>query len=267
MNHIRVPSGRTYEIVSVGQGQPIIFLTGLSLTWKIWKFQISELSERYRLIFPQLPGHAGSPCIGQGFTFSDLADDLASIIELYQVEPVNLIGWCMGGNIAQLFSLRYPEKLKSMILVATTPSNAKLRGITAKDLLNYANSPMSAYELELQNCLIDHPLRDELGEKYLTILMESFCKLQYDAVLRYMDNVFRFDTTNLIKNITIPSLILSGKYDIGFPPDLVKSLHDHIPGSAYFEFEKSGHLPFITQGEIFNNKITTFIKQINEKIM
>ena len=103
---------------------------------------------------------------------------------------------------------------------------------------------------------------DEFSDEYLRILRQGYCDVPPEAVLCYTDGVFRFDSMPYLKNIVIPTLVISGRWDIAFPPDQVELLHKGIPNSRYLKFETSGHLPFVTQKQLFNDSLKEFLSRL-----
>ncbi|MCP3925231.1 MAG: alpha/beta fold hydrolase, partial [Desulfobacterales bacterium] len=258
-DNIKVSSGREYEVLTCGEGEPLMFLTGLAFNWKMWKNQIPALRKDYRLIFPHLPGHSASFAENGNFDFENLIDDLIDILNHYNIESSHLLGWCMGGNIAQLFALKYPERLKTLSLVATTPTELRLRGLMKKDMVEYSANPFDMYILEFRNSLKDSPFQDSLSELYLEYLKDCYCSIDNVYIMSYIENLFRFDSTEWLKKIDIPTLVMAGKWDVGFPLSQVKLIHQSIANSKYIEFNQSGHIPFLTQHDRFNNELHNFL--------
>lgn len=258
-DYFQTSSDRKYEIVTFGEGQAIMFLTGLAFSWKIWRYQIPILRKHYRLIFPHFPGHGASVSNSGKFTLEDISDDLKEILNYSQIDSTHLVGWCMGGNIAQLLAARYPEKLKSLVLVGTTPTDARARGVISEDFTNYSANPLETYTIELQNCLRNNLNGDYFIKLYLEFLRDSYCKTNNVYIINYINNLFHFDSRKLLKNINVPTLVISGKWDIAFPTDQVRLLHEQIANSQYIEFDQSGHLPFLTQHDRFNSELLKFL--------
>jgi pimeloyl-ACP methyl ester carboxylesterase/acyl carrier protein len=250
--------GHQLEFFTCGQGKPVMFLTALAFTRGIWQFQIAAFHNEYQLIFPHLPGHGKSGTQGQ-FSFEELADDFVELLNALKIPAIHLVGWCMAGNIGQLLAYRHPQRVKTLTLVATTPTDARLRGLNADDLREYSYSPLSTYELEFQNIFQQHSDKKSLMAYYLDIIKQHYCQVDTEAVLHYINNLFQFDATDNLKEILAPTLVIAGKWDIAFPPAQVQLLHQGIRRSKFFEFESAGHLPFLTDHESFNRIFREFL--------
>jgi pimeloyl-ACP methyl ester carboxylesterase/acyl carrier protein/phospholipid N-methyltransferase len=249
-----------YEIITCGQGEhePAIFLTALAFNCNIWKYQVDEFRNKYQIFMPHLPGHEGSKFKGKSFTFEELADDLAEILDHLKISRVNLVSWCMAGNIGQLFAHRHPNRLKTLTLVCTTPADARLRGINSEDLIRYSKNPLITYELEFKHIYGRDYYNNKSIRDCLDIIRCSHCKVESKAVICHVRNMFNFNSMKWLKNLHIPTLVIAGKWDVAFPPDQVKLIHQGIARSFFYEFEGGGHMPFLNEHKLFNKILQKF---------
>jgi polyketide synthase PksM len=252
--------GQIVEYFERGSGPALIFLTALAFSKSIWEDQIREFAGSHRLIFPHLPGHAGSVDTGVAFSFEHLADDLVELMDALDVDRAHVVGWCMAGNIAQLLALRHPDRLTSLALVCTTPTDARMRGITAKELEEYSVSPLLTYHMEFNN-IYQHDFLGPEVTRQLALIKQSQVPVAARALLNFIDSLFRFDTRSQLRHIRVPTLVIGGSYDIAFPIDQVALLRDGIRHCRFHVLERSGHLPFLTESAAFNTALRTFLNE------
>jgi pimeloyl-ACP methyl ester carboxylesterase len=250
--------GQRWEVYEGGSGPALIFLTAMAFGMPVWENQIRALAPGYRLVFPHLPGHAGSVCTGKGFSFENLADDLVELMDALGIGQAHLVGWCMAGNIAQLVALRHPRRLKSLTLVCTTPTDARMRGLSQKDLEEYAESPLLTYQMEFSNIYQGELLAPEVSRSMATI-KASHVPVDPHAMLSFVGSLFKFDTRERLRQIGLPTLVIAGRRDIAFPVEQVALLAQGIPQARLVIFERGGHLPFLNQSEAFNETLRTFL--------
>ncbi|HEV2013588.1 MAG TPA: alpha/beta hydrolase [Candidatus Dormibacteraeota bacterium] len=116
--------GAAFVRVSEGpKGAPTVLLVhGLLATADLnWSLAMPALASRFRVVAPDLRGHGrGLPT--RRFTGSECADDLAAIVKVLDLGPVIVVGYSIGGLVAQLFARRYPELVVGMVLCATACS-------------------------------------------------------------------------------------------------------------------------------------------------
>lgn len=102
------------------RGAPTVLLVhGLLATADLnWSLAIPALASRFRVVAPDLRGHGrGMPT--RQFAAAECADDLAAIVEALELGPVIVVGYSLGGLIAQLFVRRHPELVAGLVLCAT----------------------------------------------------------------------------------------------------------------------------------------------------
>lgn len=99
-----------------GQGCPLLLLHGNGENHEYFQSQIDYFSAFYRTIAIDTRGHGHSPRGTAPFTISQFADDLYDFMILHGIETANILGFSDGGNIALVFSMRYPDKVSRLIL-------------------------------------------------------------------------------------------------------------------------------------------------------
>lgn len=109
-----------------GQGAPFVLLHGNGQDGSYFKAQVDYFSENYRMITVDTRGHGKSPRGTAPFTMAQFADDLNYLLEKLKLPPVILLGFSDGANIAIKFTLKYPEKVKALIL---NGSNLNTKGV------------------------------------------------------------------------------------------------------------------------------------------
>ncbi|PSU35485.1 SDR family NAD(P)-dependent oxidoreductase [Photobacterium lutimaris] len=253
-------SGINYEIHVEGSGQPVVFLTALAFTFGIWEEQLNYFKETNQVILLNLPAHGNSGYDGQKLTFDLIADDIASLLDSYSIVKAHVVGWCMAGNIAQVFANKYQSRISSLALLNTTAEDAGLRGINGEDLKSYSNDPLATYDLEFQNIYQgEYFTNPGKIQKYLGKIRCAHSSVNLTALMYYIDSLFQFDFLSQLKDINVRTLVVAGSMDITYPPEQVKALHNELPDSVYIEFKKGGHMPFLNEYTDFNQVLSKFI--------
>lgn len=113
-----------------GKGEPLVMIMGFRGTMAIWDPGLLEILEKkYTLIlFDNRGAGLSTSHEGEAFTISHMADDTAKLIEALGYANAHVLGWSMGARIALDLSLKFPEKVKSLILLSPNPEeNIKRR--------------------------------------------------------------------------------------------------------------------------------------------
>ncbi|MGW7284054.1 bifunctional 3-oxoadipate enol-lactonase/4-carboxymuconolactone decarboxylase PcaDC [Streptomyces sp. NPDC054847] len=100
---------------------PILVLgPSLGTTWHMWDRQIAELSERWRVIRYDLPGHGGAPAYPAA-SVGDLAERLLATLDQLGVQRFGYAGCSVGGAVGIELALRHPQRVAALALVAASP--------------------------------------------------------------------------------------------------------------------------------------------------
>lgn len=100
-----------------GRGEPLLFLQGGGLTRR-WSVLYEVLSKQRDVIVPEHPGFGESELPASMNDFTDLALHYASVLQALSLDAVHLVGYSFGGWAAAMFAAVYPEKVKSLTLIA-----------------------------------------------------------------------------------------------------------------------------------------------------
>src|SRR6266478_6982889 len=110
----------------IGGGRPLLVLNGFGATNADWDPSfIDRLASFNELILLNNRGIGGSTDDGQPFDVAKLADDAAHVIETLGFERVSLLGWSMGGFIAQTLALQHPDRVNKLVLLSTDPGGSE----------------------------------------------------------------------------------------------------------------------------------------------
>jgi pimeloyl-ACP methyl ester carboxylesterase len=106
-----------YEIH--GSGDPVVLLHGSFMTisnnWTGW---IGELAKTRKVIAVEMQGHGRTADIKRDFSYENLADDVAVLLDYLKIPSADLIGYSMGGGVAMQCAIRHPEKVRKVVSIS-----------------------------------------------------------------------------------------------------------------------------------------------------
>jgi pimeloyl-ACP methyl ester carboxylesterase len=106
-----------YEIH--GNGAPVVLLHGAFMTitnnWTGW---IAELSKTRKVIVVEMQGHGRTADIKRDISATNLADDVAALLDHLEIPKADLIGYSMGGGVALECAIRHPEKVRKVVSIS-----------------------------------------------------------------------------------------------------------------------------------------------------
>ena len=220
-----------YEIH--GEGEPLVLIAGLATDVTRYERVIGVLSKRMKVIAFDNRGVGRTDKPDIPYSIDMMADDTAGLLDALGVERAHVLGISMGGRIAVALALRYPERVKSLILVST---------IVRRIPISWAR--------RLLVLVPRIPLLGTLGDRY---------PQPYYAFARQREASSSYDAADRLDEIRVPTLILHGKADRVAPYRLAEEMHAGIRGSKLIAFD-GGHLFSFFQPEKFLEAVLEFLE-------
>ena len=111
--------GRDVLYYTAGQGEPLVVIHGGGGDARTWKYNIAELAEKYTVYAPDLPGYGGSQPLDGDYYIPELSDFVDKFARSLGLERFYIIGHSLGGGIALNYTLKFPQKIKKLVLVSS----------------------------------------------------------------------------------------------------------------------------------------------------
>jgi pimeloyl-ACP methyl ester carboxylesterase len=103
-----------------GEGEPLLLVTGLGADLTAFMFQTPEFSKKYQVVVFDNRGVGRTDALDMPYSTEIMADDTAGLLNVLSIEKAHILGTSMGGMIAQELALKYPQRVRSLILAAIT---------------------------------------------------------------------------------------------------------------------------------------------------
>ena len=248
-----------------GVGSPLVLLHGFPLSRKMWDLEVESWSQNFRVIAPDFRGFGDSPMFEGEFSMAGCAEDVADLVATLGIrENILLLGLSMGGYIAFEFVRRYPGMLSGLILVGTQPA-------ADSDAAKQARYETAEFvRRDGTSALADRLIPRFLGKTTLATkrtVVETLRRLiqssSPDVVAQASYGLAsRSDSTPLLNEIKIPTLIIAGAEDAIIPFAQVETMHREIRESDLVVVEQCGHLINLEQPKLFGRVVSDFINRL-----
>jgi pimeloyl-[acyl-carrier protein] methyl ester esterase len=106
----------TLKIEHTGQGQPLVAIHGWGMNSDVWQPVKTMLEQHFKVYWVDLPGHGRH----RDIPMLELADIATELVEQLPDDAI-IMGWSLGGLLAQQIAITYPRKVAQLILIASTP--------------------------------------------------------------------------------------------------------------------------------------------------
>jgi len=246
-----------YEIT--GEGPALVLLHEWVANHKIWKQQVPVFSKDYRVITLDLRGHGESDKPRTGYSIQVFADDLYHILNELRFDGVIIAGHSMGGMIAQVFYLSYPEKVRALILVDTTSNDTGGR-ISFEDDLALIRT--SRFETLVEQFFAPIFFAPGTSEDIINWVKSEVLKTPQHVVEEGIKAMSEYDVTAQLSKIKVPTMIIHGDQDLAINVKMAKMLHEKISNSTLKIIMGAGHHAMLEKSNEFNNIILEFLRKL-----
>ena len=255
-----------YEIV--GQDQPtiettILFIHGFPLNRSMWAAQLSALPKWMLGIAPDLRGYGDSDPIKGPYTMDILADDCIALLDALGVkQPVVVCGLSMGGYVTLSLYRRHPERIQGLILAATRAGADSPEGKTNRDkAIAQAERDGAAAIAATMLPKMMAPMTYTTNPALVQQVEELMSSASVPGIVGALAGMkTRPDSTALLSEIEVPTLIVHGEDDQLIPVQEAQTMHTAITGSEITILSDAGHLLNLEQPQRFNQVMLDYLK-------
>ena len=239
----------------------ILFIHGFPFNKNMWIDQLESLPANVRGIAIDVRGH-GMSTIGHGYFSVDVfAKDLIVFIEMLGLERVVLCGISMGGYIALRAYQLAPALIAGLILVSTTSqadtNEAKIKRFdTIQSVLKYGRRTFAIGFVK--NVFSEQSLTTKADE--VELIRSSIRRNDVRSICAtLLALASRTDTTDSLKEITVPCLIVRGESDKLITAKQAEILKEGIVQSELLIMKGCGHLPTLEDPYVFNTALNNYL--------
>ena len=232
--------------------ETLVLLHGLLGTLSNFNGIIAQFGDTHNIVFPMLPIF-DLPLKKAGL--GGLLKYIESFIEYKNFSNINLLGNSLGGHLAQLYTLKHPERVQSLILTGSSGLFENAMGSTFPKRGNYEYIKKKAEDTFYDPSVATKELVDELFEavndrnKALRIIITA-------------KSAIRHNLEDKLDQINCPTLLVWGKEDGVTPLFVGEKFNKLIKYSKLVVVEKCGHAPMMERPDKFNTILSEFLSSL-----
>ena len=224
-----------------GDGKVLVFIHGLSDDLNYWEVLTANLKKNFKVIRFDLQGHGESELVDDEISIDIYANDLKNLLDGLNVKKVNLVGFSLGGAIALDFSIKYSDYVDSLVLMSSFSKSDDY----SKNIFNQFKNALKSsfedfYDLILPMVLCKNVIENH-NEELKMLKQIASQNADTEAYIKAVDACCEFDVDEDLAKINIPTLILAGKYDEIFLPEMQADFKNKIKNSRLIVFDDVKH--------------------------
>ena len=224
-----------------GNGEPIVLITGLGGDVSFWRSMVPLLSDRFKVITLDARGSGLTECPDGPFDIKMLCEDVVELLDKLSIKKAHILGWSMGGNVAQEMALGHPERVASLILVSTymrRPSRSSYMMNTMAESVRSGGDLIYVFKIMQALCMTEESYRKMEERGSYSPAKAELTLEQFEYQMAAVDG---FDSRDRTKHIRVPTRVIHGKDDIMVPPRMGEELAAEIDGADFVLIEGCGH--------------------------
>ena len=263
-----------YEVRGTTPGRPLVVVNGgpgFDHTYVLCSDAWDVLASRRRVVFYDQRGNGRSGPLKKGAscTLADQIADLEALRQQLRVTSFDLLGHSWGGYLVMAYAVRHPERVAHLVITDSAApkwSDTEFifkyiypEGVDRQNRLDFADAlgdsaagRASLHEY-LQMLFVSAAKRDEFMSRIDTYRYNHAVNEALNADLA------KYDMWPLLPTLTMPTLVMTGRFDINVAPSTAWKIHRAITGSRWEAFENSGHIPYFEEPEKFVRVVEDFL--------
>ena len=223
---------RTWYVdhASVRTGYPIVLVHGVGLDHRMWGTQAAALATEHRVLRYDLLGHGRTTALERSVNLHDFRDQLAALLDHAGVEKVLLVGFSLGGIIAQRFAADHSARLAGLVLMSTfyCRTEDELAGVRARLALT-EQTGIDA----IVDPAIERWFSPEFQRAHPDAVEVVRQRLQSNDPRGYLDAYRVFATAEAVNgrallHVDCPTLVMTGVEDVGATPKIAQRMADDL---------------------------------------
>jgi pimeloyl-ACP methyl ester carboxylesterase len=240
-------------------GEPVIFLHGLSDSWHSFEQVLPHLPASVHAYAISVRGHGNSDKPRKGYSPEDFSADIAAFIKQLKTGPAIIVGHSMGSVIAQRFALDHPGLSKALVLIGSFASFSDKKDMAEfNSVINQLSDPVdSAFIYEFQKSTLEK----EIPLSELNTYISESHKLPAYVWKEAMQGLMSAGYQDEFKKMDMPVLVIWGNKDPMAPEADQHKFLSGIKNSRLIVYENTGHAVHWEQPVRFANDLLNFINQ------
>lgn len=263
MARLALPNAEVYYEVR-GAGEPLVLIPGFASGAWSWSWQQDELAKDFRVITFDPRGIAGSTINdGAEISIGNIADDVSELLDALGIDAAHILGISFGGFVAQEFALKYPQKVKKLVLASTSfggpnhvaPSMEVLAAFASTEGLNSAERIRQYLPMAFSPQFVE----DNVST------VDRFCdlrernKVPEPVYLQQLRSAMAFNAESRVPQIAAETLVVSGGIDTVVPLENSRNLASAIREARLEIIQDTGHMAFVEKADRFNRAVRKFL--------
>ena len=266
---IHVGNAPRIAVEYIGDGPLVMMLHGIGGDRSAWAHQLLHLAESgYCAAAWDARGYGDSDDYDGALSFTDMAHDLANVLDAFAVDKSHIVGTSMGGRISLETYANFPERFASLTLAGVHARFEAFSPEAQRDFVESRRKPLIHDGLspaDLAPKVIGKLAGPNASEDAKRRAMSAMSRLHVNSYIKTVESTTKFDREHVLGELAVPTQVIGGEFDPLTPPDLTRTIADGIDGAEYQMMYDVGHLGNLENPQEFNRLLTQFLARYRDR--
>jgi len=243
-----------------GTGEPLVMISGLSMTLSQWRRQVPSFKKQYQVITFDNRG-VGRTDKPQGpYSAKMMAEDTIQLMDYLKIERAHILGGSMGTLIAQEIAINYPERVMKLIFSgAWACQDDGANGFTP-EMLEAMKLPFRQMGIRMGEALFNKLLNRIIMLPLVNMQLRRTKEPLISGIIAQTGCIKGYSSLDRLPFIKAPALILAGTHDRMIKPTSADTISRKIPNAKLVKINDGSHLLSMEATKVFNKEVLNFLK-------
>lgn len=249
-----------YSVEGPAGAPPVVLLHALATSRELWLPQLPAWTTHFQIIRIDLPGHGDSPQAEGNATLAGFADEVAKVLDHLHIQRAAFVGLSLGGMVAQAFALACPERCSALVLAHTSArTDAAVKDIWQGRLEQLEKDGLPAQAQAILGRWFPPAFAQAspMTLQWIASQIKATSPEGYAAAIRAIQQL---DHLDMLKNITVPTLVIAGEADMAAPPAAGALMAGQISNSRQAVLPGVAHLGNVQAPVLFTETAGAFLQ-------
>lgn len=256
-------SASDLRFVISGHGARVLFVHGVGSHLESWKGVVAAMGHGYECLRYDLRGHGKSPKSAGPYSLNMFASDLEAVARSSRWNDFHLVGFSLGGLIAQRFALDHPERVHTLTLVSSIAGRTDEEMLQAKRRLQALQQHGASTHVATA---VQRWFSDDFRRQRPDVVQARIAQSLANDPVCYAEAyrvLVESDLSNELHRIRLPTLVMTGAEDTGSTPRMTRLMAASIPRSRAVVFPGLRHSLLLEAPETIASELVAFINEHN----
>jgi pimeloyl-ACP methyl ester carboxylesterase len=258
------------HVLTAGNGMPVVLIHGFMGMAYDWRFNIQQLGKHFSVYALDLPGfgYSDKP-LNFDYTSNGYAEFLASFLNAYRIDRAILVGNSMGGQIALMACLKYPERVAGLVLIDSGgyPHSVEFLPFKLLKVPVVGEISMALLNRKVIKIMLSAGIyfdgsfaTDEVIDSYYNVYRTANARKMPPRIMRGIVKVEAY-IISCLNEVKCPTLIIWGTEDRVISPSRAEMFQRDISNSSVLMVPQAGHMPQVEKSDVVNKALIDFLSK------